>query len=187
MLAALYQPFGFAIILSVLFMFLYLYAKEHGWKGAFRKWWDAFRGNLTFRKTFCLAFYTALILFRTLIDRKLWANPLSDVFGGWGLYNKKGELTTEAIENVILFIPFIVLLLWSFREKIVGTEVRLLRVLWQALRIAFAFSLSIEFLQLFLCMGTFQLADIFYNTLGGVIGGFIYWVGYRIGNRKNMR
>lgn len=29
-LTALYQPLGFAMILAVLFMFLYLYAREHG-------------------------------------------------------------------------------------------------------------------------------------------------------------
>ena len=35
-----------------------------------------------FRKLFVLAFYTAMLLFRTLLNRDIWANPLSDVIGG---------------------------------------------------------------------------------------------------------
>ena len=37
------------------------------------------------------------------------------------------------------------------------------------------FSISIEMLQLLLRLGTFQLSDIFYNTVGGVLGGLIYY------------
>ena len=32
----------------------------------------------------------------------------------------------------------------------------------------------IEMLQLLLRLGTFQLSDIFYNTVGGVLGGLMY-------------
>lgn len=35
-------------------------------------------------------------------------------------------------------------------------------------------SVSIEMLQLLLRLGTFQLSDIFYNTVGGVLGGLMY-------------
>ena len=40
--------------------------------------------------------------------------------------------------------------------------------------LAFIFSVSIEMPQLLLRLGTFQLSDIFYNTVGGVIGGVCY-------------
>ena len=43
-------------------------------------------------------------------------------------------------------------------------------------KIAFIFSISIEMLQLLLRLGTFQLSDIFYNTVGGVLGGLMYCV-----------
>lgn len=33
----------------------------------------------------------------------------------------------------------------------------------------------IEMLQLFLRLGTFQLSDLFYNTVGGMIGGLMYY------------
>lgn len=179
-LTALYQPFVFAVILTVLVMFMYIFAKEHGWKILIRRWLETFKTSSVFRRLFLLTFYISMILFRTLLNRSVWLNPVSNVIGVWGLYNEKGELTTEAIENLVLFIPFTVLLLWSARERIVGQQVKLFRILWKSVGIVFLFSLSIEFLQLFLHLGTFQLSDLFYNTLGGLIGGLIYWGIYKI-------
>ena len=42
-LTALYQPFGFAVLLAILFMFVYLTAEEQGWKVLFRKWCLSFK------------------------------------------------------------------------------------------------------------------------------------------------
>lgn len=183
-LTALYQPFGFSVIMAVLVMFLYIFIKEQGWKVVVRRWFDEFKTSSTFRRVFILVFYTAMILFRTLLNRDMWRNPVSNVIGIWGLYDANGELTTEVLENLALFIPFSVLLLWCFREKIVGTSVRLWTTLWKSAFVVFLFSLTIEFLQLFLRLGTFQLSDLIYNTLGGLVGGFIYWCGYKIIHRK---
>ena len=179
-LTALYQPLGFAVILAVLFMFLYLYAREHVWKEAAGAWWSAFKADSLFRKLFALAFYTAILLFRTLLNRDIWANPLSDVIGVWGLYNANGQFTTEAIENVLLFIPFIVLIIWCMGEGLFGKRLSLGPVLWKSVEIAFLCSLAIECLQLFFRIGTFQLSDLFDNVLGGAIGGMIYWIGYKV-------
>lgn len=183
-LTALYQPFWFSILASVLFMFLLLYAKEHGWEEVFRIWMNSFKTSSRFRCIFLLAFYTMMILMRTLLNRNMWANPVSNVIGVWGLYNAKGELTTEVFENLILFIPFVILLLMCFREKILGEEIGITTIVVQSAKIIFFFSLGIEVLQLFLRLGTFQLSDLFYNTLGGVIGGVCYWIGCRIKNNK---
>lgn len=49
------------------------------------------------------------------------------------------------------------------------------KILWYSGKIAFIFSISIEMLQLFLRLGTFQLSDLFYNTVGGMIGGLMYY------------
>ncbi len=180
-LTALYQPFGFSIILSVLFMFLY--KTYPNVRTAVRQWLIWFKSDSAFRKTFLLVFYTVMILFRTLLNRNMWANPVSNVIGTWGLYNKNGELTTECIENMALFIPFSVLLLWVFRERLLS-KVTLVTVLWKMIKITFLFSFTIEMLQLFLRLGTWQLSDLFYNTLGGVVGSLIYYVGYKIKHRK---
>ena len=50
------------------------------------------------------------------------------------------------------------------------------KILWYSGKIAFIFSVSIEMLQLLFRLGTFQLSDIFYNTVGGVLGGLVYYV-----------
>lgn len=178
-LTALYEPFGFSLLLSFLAMFFYLYAYESeeagkGWKSAIVTWYQKFKGSVFFRKLFLLAFVTSMILFRTLLNRNLWLNPLSDVMGGWGIWetvNGEQKLTTECIENVIMMVPFSAVVLWTFEEKI-GNGWK--KILWQSGKVAFGFSLMIEMLQLLLRLGTFQLSDIFYNTVGGVLGGVCY-------------
>ena len=176
-LTALYQPFWFAVILSVLIMFVY---KSHpSIKQATKEWISWFKSDFQFRRTFFLVFYTVMILFRTLLNRNMWSNPVSNVIGVWGLYNAKGELTTECIENLALFIPFTILLLWVAKARILK-RMTIGSVLWNSTKITFLFSFTIEMLQLFLRLGTWQLSDLFYNTLGGTIGGLIYYVGYSV-------
>ena len=121
-LESLYQSFGFSVVLAVLFMFLYMYVKEKGWKEAIRSWLRCFKKSSKFRRVLVLALYTGMILFRTLLNRNMWANPLDNVIGIWGLYNLNGDLTTEVLENLVLFIPFTVLLLWGGEENIVTEQ-----------------------------------------------------------------
>ncbi len=52
-----------------------------------------------------MVFYFAMILFRTFLNRNIWFDPLSDVLGDWGLHKSDGSLSTEPIENLVLFIP----------------------------------------------------------------------------------
>ena len=125
-LTALYEPFGFSLLLSFLAMFFYLYAYEpaaagKGWKNAIVTWYQKFKESVFFRKLFLLFFVTSMILFRTLLNRNLWMNPLSKVMGGWGLWetvNGEQKLTTECIENVIMMVPFSSVAMWTFGEKI---------------------------------------------------------------------
>ena len=79
----------------------------------------------------------------------------------------KKKLTTECIENVIMMMPFSATLIWTFGER--------QRMIWKGIKITFCLSVSIEFLQLFLRLGTFQLSDIFYNTLGGMFRKCNIW------------
>ncbi len=179
-LTALYEPFGFSILLSFLAMFFYLYAYEpteagKGWKSAIVTWYQKFKESEFFRKLFLMVFVSSLILFRTLLNRNLWMNPLSDVMGGWSIWetvNGERKLTTECIENVIMMVPFSSAVMWTFEKKV---RKDWKKILWQSGKIAFIFSVVIEMLQLLLRLGTFQLSDIFYNTVGGVLGGVFYW------------
>lgn len=80
-LTALYQPFWYAVLSSVLLCFLYLYAYHpvntgKGIKIAIKVWLNEFRSSLFFRKLFVLFFFLIMILFRTLLNRNMWANPL---------------------------------------------------------------------------------------------------------------
>ena len=188
-LTAFYESFGFSILLSFLAMFFYLYAcvpVDAGkvWKGAIVTWYKEFKESVFFRKLFLLAFVTSLILFRTLLNRNLWMNPLSKVMGGWGIWetvNGEQKLTTECIENVIMVVPFSAVVMWMFQKK-AGNGWK--NIVWQSGRVAFIFSIVIEVLQLLLRLGTFQLSDIFYNTVGGVVGGVCYWGVMRV--RKKL-
>lgn len=180
-LTALYQPFWFALLFAIIFMFVW--KKYSSIKDAAMEWVSWFKTESSFRRMFVLTFYTVMILFQTLLNRSMWTNPVSNIIGVWGLYKEKsGEiiLTTEVPENLALFIPFTVFLLWTYHDRIIGKEMKLRRVLWNSIKIVFLFSFTIEFLQLFLRLGTWQLSDLFYNTLGGFIGGLIYWVAYQI-------
>ena len=94
--------------------------------------------------------------------------------GGWGIWETMSgerQLTTECIENVIMMVPFSAIVMWTFEGKM---EKGWKKIVWQSGKIAFVFSISIEMLQLLLRLGTFQLSDIFYNTVGGLIGGVCY-------------
>lgn len=105
------------------------------------------------------------------------------VMGGWGIWetvNGEQKLTTECIENVIMMVPFSAVVMWTFEEKI-GNGWK--KILWYSGKIAFIFSVSIEMLQLLLRLGTFQLSDIFYNTVGGVLGGLMYCVAMKARKR----
>ena len=188
-LTAFYESFGFSILLSFLAMFFYLYAcvpadAGKGWKSAIVTWYKEFKESVFFRKLFLLAFVTSLILFRTLLNRNLWMNPLSKVMGGWGIWetvNGEQKLTTECIENVIMMVPFSAVVVWTFQKR-AGNGWK--NIVWQSGRVAFIFSIVIEVLQLLLRLGTFQLSDIFYNTVGGVVGGVCYWGVMRV--RKKL-
>ncbi len=117
---------------------------------------------------FLPVFYSVLVLFQTLRGR-YWPNPLIYLWNGWGFYNMNGELSCEGLLNVIMFVPFGFLL----------PTLKKLSLKWVSIY-SFLFSLAIETTQLVFHRGTFQFADLTYNTLGGVIGGACYLVLHRI-------
>lgn len=78
-LTALYEPFGFSLLLSFFAMYFWLFAYESstagkGWKSAIVTWYQKFKESIFFRKLFFLAFVTSMILFRTLLNRNMWLN-----------------------------------------------------------------------------------------------------------------
>ena len=185
-LKTLYQPFLFAIVVSILVLFFVMLldkysggtTKDKLWL-AIKEWKDRFVKSKKFRRLFYLVFCVVMVLFITLINRDMWANPVQDVIGIWGLHKKSGKFTTEIFENVVLFIPLI-FFLFFFLETTSKKTTKFLKIMGMAIAISFLSSLAIEMLQLFLRLGTWQLSDLAFNTLGGVIGGLIYWVSAKI-------
>lgn len=181
-LEAIYQPFLFALLLSIFVMFFVMYlgkyknvdAKQRILNG-FKAWINNFKKSKKFRRIFYFVFIVVLILFKTLLVREMNFNPTGNVVGIWGFYKHDGTFTTEVIENIVLFIPLIFFLFFMLETTSKKTT-KFLKVMGMAIVISFASSLTIEMLQLFLHLGTWQLSDLAFNTLGGVIGGLIYWV-----------
>lgn len=113
--------------------------------------------------------YSYVLIYRTVLSRKSIYEPLSDVFGGWTVFvHRYTGLDYQVIGNIIMFAPFALLLILSFYSK-KGTK----RLLACAAVFSAAYSLAIETVQLITSRGTFQLSDIFYNTVGGLIGAVI--------------
>lgn len=181
----LYTSFGTALIISVLTMFVYkmspdLYSCIHQWL----KW---FKTEKEFRKKIYLVFYVSLMLCRTLLNRDLWLNPITNVIGVWGLYQEiDGAIvfTAEMPENIALFIPFIILVFWNYENKWFDKCHKLWPILKKGALIVFCSSFIIELLQLLLRVGTWQLSDLICNTGGGIIGCMIYWLLRRISVKK---
>ena len=90
------------------------------------------------------------------------------------------------IENFMLFVPFSILLLWAFQKELLGESenIRFGKTVWEATKVVAIFSFMIEFTQLLFHLGTFQISDLTYNTLGGAVGGVIYYLGYSRRRKK---
>lgn len=174
-LTLIYTSLGFSLCLAILIMFAYLYVKDKGLKNTIKMWLVQFKENRQFRGTFLIALYVAMVAFRTLFNRNLWLNPLSNVMGGWWIYNSKGEFTAEAFLNLVMLMPLTFLIFFYHGERIFP-EKKFFKIILLSVKITFFTSISIEFLQLMLRLGTVQISDIVYNTLGGVFGGIIYFI-----------
>ena len=183
-ISALYQSLFVSIVMAALFMLLYMECKKIGLKAVFYNWINEFKKSKEYRRIYALAVYTCLILFRTIFCRQIWGNPIGDVLGNWSLHFSDGTLSTELIENIFLFIPFSMLVLWALEDKILKGRKDFLQICYGTIKISFLFSLGIELCQIVLRVGTFQISDLVTNTGGGLIGGIIYWIHYKLRNRE---
>ncbi len=181
-LKAVYQPFLFALVLSVFAMFFVMYlekykgiqVKDKVFKGL-KDWKNRFKESAKFRRLFYFVIFFVMILFKTLLNRDIELNPVANVIGVWGLYDNHGKFTTQMVENIILFVPLIFFLFFFFETTSKKTS-KFFAVMWRTIAISFLSSFAIEMLQLILHLGTWQLSDLCFNTLGGMIGGLIYWM-----------
>jgi len=73
----------------------------------------------------------------------------------------------EMLDNLIVFIPFGLLLSVNFKRITV----------WQKLTYVFIFSVAVEMIQFILSIGVADITDVIMNTLGGFFGLMIYSLG----------
>ena len=177
-LSSLYTQFFESIVLAFLFMYFYEFAKKNGGiKKSVLFFFQKFKENKEFRLLFYFVFYLAMILCRTLLGRSLWVNVLNDVMGTWWIYDSNGHIYTEGVENIILFIPFTYLYFCLPKNQAKKKE-----IVFKSIKYSFLFSVFIEFTQLFLKLGSFQISDMVFNTLGGFIGGLLFMIFHK--NKK---
>ena len=105
-------------------------------------------------------FYLSFLLISAVLSRRQ-TNPMGSVFSHF--WFRKGDVVwnNEIIENILCFIPYTVLFMAAFRPA---------RPWAATLAVSAATTCILEVSQLGFRLGEFQLSDMFYNILGGMIG-----------------
>lgn len=85
------------------------------------------------------------------------------------------SVVINLLGNVVAFMPFGALIRWVLDRK----------TRWyQAVGYTFLFSLCVELLQLVARVGVFDVDDLLLNTLGGLLGFFVYYLLLLINRRS---
>lgn len=136
------------------------------------KYKDDFRSKVDLKRVlvYCASvIYIAFLLEITLIQRIGIEQepPFSKVLEGWSIFktNKKMYLDFGPIINCLVMIPMAFVTKYAFRikDKYVAKTVLL----------SFGASCAIEICQIIFRLGTFQISDLVYNTISGLIGCII--------------
>jgi glycopeptide antibiotics resistance protein len=126
-----------------------------------------------------LAVYTAVLLWLILFkfsvhiaavlhydQRSINLVPFSDASGSSG----------EMIDNVLVFIPFGVLLGVNYKRLDLGRKVL----------VVLAFSLTVEVLQYIFAIGASDITDVITNTFGGLVGLLAYGLGSKLIRQESL-
>ena len=122
------------------------------------------------RTPFCVVSTTALmtyifiILCITFLSRENGSRIGVDmeIFATWGINARNNAYV---VENVLLFVPYGILVPWVFKGC---------RKFFSSFLIGITTSFIVECLQLITARGYFQIDDILTNTLGAIIGYYIF-------------
>lgn len=163
------SPFIAAVLLTIVLSVILLIIKKH----------KKSSNNISPRKilfVFISSIYFCELFYITLFSRAgIHTDPLSDVFGEWTIFD--GEtlifMNVRPILNIVLFIPFCIII-FSFANKILHKSLTEKKEVLYSIPLSFLLSMFIELMQLIFSLGTFQLSDLTYNTVGGLIGALIY-------------
>lgn len=154
--------FGIACAISLAIFCIYLYLKKR----------QKSQGQSVSKKEIlcglALSIYLTLLIGGTLLNRGIgdeYQMRLIPFWSYWELIvNWEKALLMQIVSNVLMFIP------WGILFSMVSTNMQKFR--WNV-GSALLFSVLIEMMQLIFKCGMFEFDDMFHNTLGAVIG---YWV-----------
>lgn len=100
-------------------------------------------------------------------------DPFAKVWGGWGITDQTYYYELSSIFNVIIFLPLCTLL-FLFLKTVLQKDPDIKKLTAISAGTGFLISCMIEGLQIILRAGTFQVSDLCYNTLGAVLGIFVF-------------
>ncbi len=135
---------------------------------------------------FALSLYLLIAVQSTVIDRLFthqFHQPLSDVFGDWLIEETQYFYDLSVIWNIVLFIPM-AMLIWIYTQYTIKKDFHITSLFMSSAAFSFAVSLFIECSQIIFKVGTFQFSDLFYNTLGGVLGSVFMIIFKKIIHKK---
>lgn len=95
----------------------------------------------------------------------------------WRAIDNPFLVFVNLVGNIIAFVPFGALIRWVINRKVTWLEV---------VGYTFLLSLSVEILQLIARVGVFDVDDLLLNTLGGLVGFWIYY-GLKVLDRRKKR
>ena len=95
-----------------------------------------------------------------------------EIFSTWGINARNNALV---VENILLFIPYGILVPWAFERC---------RKLFSGVLLGIITSLFIECLQLITSRGYFQIDDILTNVAGTILGYLMFKVFLGISRKK---
>lgn len=177
----------YAISIGVLFIFIALIIyiiDKIGFKNFIFEIKEKFLKDYSYKWKILFYTYFYFILKKALLDRsKGMKNSLEFAFKrDWIFLVKDTWSKVQAVENILFFIPFSFFLILAFFSNKNITKLNLLK---KIIKFSFLLSLFIELIQLFLTLGTFQVSDIVYNIMGGIIGYILVVLVDCIDNLKN--
>ena len=159
-----------AVLLGLLVFIVTLYFEDGVSKERIRHILGKVRSN-PWRLVFSV--YTALVILMTVLIRDT-INPYQNIFADVNLM-KNGKINLEVVKNTLLFIPYTFLFHQAFYKK---------NDLKATLILSFFTATFIELCQLTLWLGEFQISDMVFNMIGGMIGHGLWLLMRRVINQK---